>query len=351
MPVQVGHIDSRMSLQNEKSAVSVDLNGGAITGFQWLGKDVNPLNFRFEQQQMPANNQGGFRFQGHFLCLGRWGEPSAGEAKAGVPNHGQFANIPWELGSSNNDLTLAMSAIAPLEGLQVERFLRLDPTQAVFGVKEKVSNINPLGRIYNVVQHPTLSAPFLHPKTLVNCGGSTGFKQSLTGNIDIQSTEWPWARSKNESIYSLENPQVMENSVYSFIGNPKSQLGWITAYSPIHELLLGYLWKREDYPWIHLWQHWEGEKLKYRGIEFGTAGIHKPFGEYIHSFPELFGEKTFDFLDAGATIERKYLSFLLDVEGPYKGVENIELDNGKIIIHEKDAYPSLQIDTSFINFL
>src|SRR5690554_2730841 len=147
MRVKFGQIDSLISLQNERSTVSVDLNGGAITRFQLRGKDVNPLNFCFDQEQMPANNRGGFPFQGHFLCLGRWGEPSAGEVKGGVPNHGQFANIPWKSGNSGNDLTLDMNTTASLEGLQAERSLRLDPTQAVFGVKEKVLNINPLGRI------------------------------------------------------------------------------------------------------------------------------------------------------------------------------------------------------------
>jgi hypothetical protein len=351
MRVKAGQVDSKVSLRNTKSAVSVDLNGGAITVFRLLNKEVNPLNFRFSQEQMPANNRGDFPFQGHFLCLGRWGEPTAGEVRAGVPNHGQFTNILWTSANSGNDLSLEMHATAPLEGLQILRSLQLDPNQAVFAVEEKVSNINPLGRPYTIVQHPTLSAPFLNRGTLVNCSASIGLKQSLTGKVDVQSTEWPRANSKDGKPYSLENPKIVENSVYSFVSDPNNPLGWVTAYSPVHELLIGYLWKREDYPWIHLWQHGEGETMRYRGIEFGTAGIHKPFGEFIHSFPTLFGEKTFDFLDAGATVDRRYLAFLLDVGGQYKGVKNIELDGGNIVIHEKGAFTHLEIDTSFINFL
>lgn len=347
MQVKDGQIDSIVSLRNKKSTVSVNVNGGAITAFHLLDKEVNPLNFCFNQEQMPANNRGGFPFQGHFLCLGRWGEPSAGEAKAGVSNHGQFTNIAWTSTNSGNDLSIKMSATAPLEGLQILRSLKLDPNQAVFAVEEKVTNINPLGRPYNIVQHPTLSSPFLNRNTMVSCSASVGFKQPLTGRIDVRPTEWPWASSENGKMYSLESPQLPESAVYSFIGNPNSPWSWITAYSPIHGLLLGYIWKREDYPWIHLWQHWEGEELKYRGIEFGTAGIHRPFGEYMHSFPTLFGVKTFEFLDAGAAIEKSYLAFLLDVGGQYKGVKNIELDEGKIIIHENDTFPNLQIDTSF----
>ena len=45
---------------------------------------------------MPANNKAGAPYQGHFACIGRWGEPSAGEIKAGLPNHGEAANILWQ---------------------------------------------------------------------------------------------------------------------------------------------------------------------------------------------------------------------------------------------------------------
>src|SRR5690606_13701481 len=308
MGVKVGPIDLKVPLRNKKSALSIDLRGGAITAFHLLGKKVNPLNFRFNQEQMPDNNRGGFPFQGHIICLGRWGEPSAGEAEAGVPNHGQFTNIPWTLTDSRNNLSIRMSATAPLEGLHILRSLQLDPNQAVFAVEEKVTNINPLGRPYSIVQHPTLSAPFLNRSTVVNCNASLGFKQALTGSIDIRPMEWPRANSENGRAYSLEKTQIAESAVYTFVGTQNGPWSWITAYSPIHGFLLGYIWKREDYPWIHLWQHGEEEELIYRGIEFGTAGIHRPFGEYIHSFPTLFGEKTFEFIDAGAAIEKRYLA-------------------------------------------
>src|SRR3546814_11782552 len=75
---------------------SVALNGGAVRDFHLKnGTSLNPLSFVMEPEDMPLNNRNGAPYQGHFLCLGRWGEPSDGERKAGVPNHGQAANLLW----------------------------------------------------------------------------------------------------------------------------------------------------------------------------------------------------------------------------------------------------------------
>ncbi|WP_143962790.1 aldose epimerase family protein [Litoribacter populi] len=342
--------DSKIVLRNGKSTVTLELNGGAISGFQFLNHKINPLNFRFNPDQMPSNNRGGYPYQGHFLCLGRWGEPSKGEIMAGLPNHGQVANIKWDKGEQDN-LTSLMSAVAPLEGLRVERKVSLDPTEAVFGVAETITNINPLGRASAIVQHPTLTFPFLDEGTQVNCSAKVGFQQSFDGAIDNTPINWPLGKLENGNEFSLECPKAVENAVYSFICSKEDNLGWITAYSPTHQLLLGYMWKREDYPWIHLWQHFEEGIIKYRGIEFGTAGVHKPFGDFIHSHPVLFGEKTFDYLDAGACIHKKYVSFQMNLDRTFEGVEDVSFVDGIIQIKEKRANQILELKTSLGEYL
>src|ERR1700755_3260544 len=85
-------------LENSLCSLTVDSFGGAITNFHLKDEQqINPLSFAFTQEQMPENNKNGAPYQGHFLCLGRWGLPSEGEIKTGVPNHGEAANIHWEI--------------------------------------------------------------------------------------------------------------------------------------------------------------------------------------------------------------------------------------------------------------
>ena len=152
-----------VSIQNKNCSLTLDLNGGAITDFHLASNKINPLSFAFSKDQMPQNNKEGAPYQGHFLCLGRWGEPSVGEIKAGLPNHGEIANILWHQVETNQDIILEMQTSGKREGLSVQRKIVLDQHEAIFIIKEKVLNINPLGRLFSMVQHPTLAIPFSKP--------------------------------------------------------------------------------------------------------------------------------------------------------------------------------------------
>jgi hypothetical protein len=112
--------------------------------------------------------------------------------------------------------------------------------------------------------------------------------------------------------------------------NEKEEFGWLTAFSPKYHLLIGYVWKRFDYPWIHLWQHWNNDKISYRGLEFGTAGIHQPFEEILNTATTLFGEKTFAYIDAGESVSKKYISFLCETNTGYSETENILIRGNEI---------------------
>jgi hypothetical protein len=327
----------KTSLENDCCSITVDSFGGAIINFHLKNTaQINPLSFAFSKEQMPDNNKNGAPYQGHFLCLGRWGLPSEGEIKAGIPNHGEPANIHWEI-TSQTDYTLQMQTTAKLEGLHIEREIILDNNNPFFIVKESVQNINPLGRLYNMVQHPTLAEPFLDDGTIISCNATIGFDQSLYKNVKENILQWSKVKDDKENDFNLSAPAINYNAVFSFIVNQKDEYGWITAYSPKHNLLFGYVWKRKDYPWIHLWQHFENDKIKYRGIEFGTAGIHQLYKEILNTATELFGEKTFAYIDAGEIITKNYFSFIHSTDSYFTGVENIMIQDNTIFILPKDS--------------
>src|SRR5437763_1457926 len=76
-------------------------------------------------------------------------------------------------------------------------------------------------------------------------------------------------------------------------------------------------------------------KIKYRGIEFGTAGIHQPFQEIIDTAPSLFDEKTFAYIDAGETVSKNYFSFIYKLENNFSGVDDITIANDAVEIKMK----------------
>lgn len=334
---------TKIKLQNKTSLVEVDLHGGAIIEFHLKENLVNPLSFRFSKEQMPANNKAGAVYQGHFICAGRWGEPSPGEINAGIPNHGEPANIYWNVQEST-DSNVIMETTASLEGLHIKRSINMNDETAFFHVAETITNINPLGRLYNVVQHPTIAAPFLNETTIINCNASTGFDYNHANKPEENKQGWQHTVDVNNIPFNLQNPQQEYNSVFSFVVNSNDEYGWITAHSPTHQLALGYVWQRKDYPWTNLWQYFENGVIKYRGLEFGTTGLHLPFKNIIENNTlKVFNESTVTYIDAGERVTKEYACFLIPVGHNFKGIERIEINNDTIIAVENDSGKHIEI--------
>ncbi|MFS8617833.1 MAG: hypothetical protein FWJ85_13505 [Solitalea sp.] len=347
----MGSEETIKNLHNPAASLSVDLHGGAIRDFHLQnGSGLNPLSFAFKREDMPLNNRNGAPYQGHFICLGRWGEPSEGERKAGLPNHGQAANLNWRMLPGTAGRGLAMEVDCPLEGLHLERRLRLDSRAAVFAVEETVTNTAPLGRLYNVVQHPTLAAPFLDEQVQIRCNAAAGFNQFEDDSPETEPLTWPYGRYRALGLpkIDLRTPSQPCTSVFSFQVDPADAFGWITVWSPAHRLMLGYLWNRMEYPWIHLWQDWDRDYLRYLGIEFGTTAYHQPFPQLLDRGLKLFGQKTSAYLDAGSKETRRYMGFLLETGS---ADPELEIDEGGGQLSLRDGRKQLIVETDFKEFL
>lgn len=320
-------------LQNEQAFLKIDLFGGAIADFHLHGEDINPLSFRFGKEDMPDNNKNGAPYQGHFACIGRWGEPSEGEKKMGLPDHGAFANMMWAEGESGKNF-ITMNARSESEGIGVERIIKMDNNQATFQVTETISNIHTLGRMFNVVQHPTIAAPFLNGNTRIFCNADTGFNYEAFMEPEKMQSKWPMGKYGDNIISDLSFSLDGYTGVHSFIINREDEYGWLTAYSPRHQLLIGYLWKRDDYPWINIWCDYQSGVIRYRGLEFGTTGMHQPFPVMLKTGNlHIFGEPVFRYLDAGSTIKKNYRCFLLKTPEIGAPVTSVKWKNEKIEIY------------------
>jgi hypothetical protein len=79
-------------------------------------------------------------------------------------------------------------------------------------------------------------------------------------------------------------------------------------------------------------------KLKYRGLEFGTTGVHKAFEEIIkEDLANLFGESTINYLDAGEEQERSYIGFIQILQMGFKGVQKLIVQAESICIVERET--------------
>lgn len=326
-------------LQNEVCVATFHIEGGALVDFRLQPAGINPLSFYWEE--CPKGKENIF-FRGHFLCLGRWGEPSPGEASKGHIKHGDFNQLEWS--ATTNEMRASMSAHSNLEGLNIKREIELDASAAVLLVRETVQNTHTVGRLYNMMQHPTLAAPFLDRDTIVDCNAVIGFDYAFEHYNDSVFETWPQIKTCDGGSMNLSNPDREYSSVFSFIVNPADEWGWITAFSPTHETVLGYLWKRTDYPWMAHWLHFEKGQLLFRGLEFGTTGVHKPMKEiWDKNLLNLLGENTCCFIDADEIQKRTYVAFLFPVPSDFKGVQQVQLEGNAITITEKGSKGKINI--------
>jgi len=312
-------------ISNSAAEAVFDLGGGSLVSFRLKG-GLNPLAWIG-----PADRNAALRPMAHFLCLDRWGQPSPGELKAGVPYHGEATRVAWKVDpASSNEAT--MSARLPMAGLDVRRRAKLDG--AVLRIEETVTNRNKMGKVYNMVQHPTIGPPFLDERTLVDSNARRGFMQSSPmPTPEDPGVLWPQALHEGQPVnMRMLTNDPMPNVVSYVIDEPT---GWTTASSPTHNLVLGYIWRTAEYPWFNAWRHVdENKKPLARGLEFGTTGLHQPFGVLLEK-GTILGRKLVAYLDAGESATRTFIAFLAVTPAGWQGVQNVSFKDGVITISER----------------
>ncbi len=337
-----------VNLSNSNAKLTINLQGAAIIDFELKSKPLNPFSWKLTTKQMPVNNQSGAVFQGHFLCLGRWGAPTKGEMKAGVPHNGQASRDLWTLLATDKTTFLKMAIKAPLDGVMVEREVSMDKESAVFKVTEKVTNSTSVGRLFNVVQHATIAPPFIDSTTIINSNAKQGFLQSMSyPNPAAHVFVWPAAYSD-----SLHTPLDLtrSDSKLSYVSSHifADSIGWVTASTPHNGLLLGYYWKTKEYPWLNLWHQLDDGKLWAKGLEFGTAGIGQSYQDLLRVDTRFHGKNSFFFLDAKETVIKSYVCFLMPIPVGFKGVKQLYIRNKGIeIIEDNQNETSYVIQNSF----
>jgi len=326
------------TLSNEQMALQIDLFGGAYTNLALRKPEsVNPLTWKLTRKEMPPNNQNGAPFQGHFLCLGRWGSPTQGEIEKGVPHNGQATNTMWKRGEASDKRTLHMSNSTPLDGMHIERKVHLNEKKPVFHVTEKITNTTSIARLNNVVQHVTLGPPFLNAQTVINANAREGFLQEFAYPDPAKYAFcFPFARIDEKGIdLDLRKTQPAQNYVSTHLMG--DSIGWVTALQPEKNLVIGYIWKTAAYPWINIWNQTENQKPVAKGIEFGTTGIGRPYNQLLRVPARFHGHESYEFLDAGQTVVKKFTGFISRVPENVKAIKKVERKNGRIFIYTQNG--------------
>lgn len=314
-------------LENGAARLVVDLLGGSFVDFQFHDQKLNPLVW---------NNEGPvdqLSQMSHFLCLDRWGWPSDAEAKNGMPYHGEAGLVKWrvlEAGKTAAHLTARL----PIANLDVHRWIHFGKSDSFFTVTETVTNLNSLGSVLNMVQHPSIGPPFLDENTVVDANAGEGFVLANPRPNPEQRTSW-WPQALDRDGQSVNMRYLKDNQDPNVVAYAIDEpIGWTTACNPARSLMIGYVWKTSDYPWFNAWRRSDEGKPFARGLEFGTTGLDWPHAELL-SKGTIFGRSLFVHLDAGATLTKSFTCFLMKIPGDFAGVGSIRHEGEQLTVIER----------------
>lgn len=157
-------------------------------------------------------------------------------------------------------------------------------------------------------EHATIGSPFLASSATLSSisgsraqnrpyqgAGSPGAERRLASGKDFT---WPLApliegkldgkltdlTAPPEGAHFLDHATVLVD--------PALKYGWIATVQTAKHLVLGYVFRRTDYPWVQNWGNYPSTGKFSRGLEFSTQPYDEPRREAVAK-NGMFGAPTF----------------------------------------------------------
>jgi hypothetical protein len=338
-------------LRNDKIELTI-LTLGATLANLTLRDDAEKLSpyWNTDRAQgpagpVPARAAGSI---GHFLCLDGFGTPSDEEKAAGWPTHGeaakqQFATIQEP--AKNGETTLKLSARLPLAQEAIIRTMTLLEGENVVYVNTEVENLLAMDRPVSWAEHATVGPPFLLPgQTIIDIAATNcrvrAQKAGSTGKLAYgKDFVWPLAPLTKGGTVDVTTVPANEASLdlAACQIDPARTNGYITALRPDKHLIFGYVFRREEYPWVMSWMNYTGNTRAARGFEFSTQPFDISHRETVDAH-EMFGTPTYKWLPAKAKLRSSFLFFYARTPDGFGSVAGVELENGRIQIRDRSGH-------------
>jgi hypothetical protein len=370
------------TLRNDLVQMVTLPGGGHIAEFQFLPdtglpvlnplwvppwKSMEPYQYRAEKHAALYGpvNEGKLLsgIAGHNICLDYFGPPSEEEAAQGLSTHGEAPSAKWQktgLHATSREVSLTLAVQLPVAGLHFSREIRLRRGESVAYFTETVRNEKKADHFFHWTQHVTLSPPFLgHNTSRIAISatrgrthpGGYGGKELLASG---RTFRWPFAPARSGGSIDLRSPFARQGLGFlvSILLNPRRQLQYVAALNQPLGLLMGYCFRRTDFPWVAIWEEnqsrsaapWQG-RCQTRGLEFGSTPSPVTRREAFAVSP-MFDAPTFSVVPAKGKTTASYLAFLTPVPQRFGEVRDIQTTKNEILIQGSGQRSSLHLPAS-----
>jgi len=328
-------------LSNGRLELTVATRGGAMTRLALQGDSLSPFGD-------PAVM--GHAVLGHFVCVDGFGGTSEEERAAGLPGHGEAHTLPWETVSSGREgpvNTIRFAVKLPIVQETFTRTLSLADGENVIAVDSELESWLGFDRPVNWGEHPTIGAPFLAPlTTMVDVSGRRArtrvhddMRQNLARTLaPARDFEWPLAPTLDGGVRDIRSAPANPNAIdhTTTLVDPARRYGFVTALDTARHYLLGYVFRRAEYPWVQDWQSYPRDLKMYRGLEFATQPFDVPRRDVI-GLGSLFGVPVYRWLPAKSKISSRFLMFWTKTPEGFQQVDDVRVENGTLVIEDHRA--------------
>jgi hypothetical protein len=294
---------------------------------------------------------------GHFLCVDGFGPTSKEEQAAGLQGHGEAHRQPWTLiakGREGKTQQLTFQTRLPIVQEGLTRKLELVDGEQVVYVESTLENELAFDRPINWAEHATIGYPFLAPgKTVVDA--SVGHCQTRPHNdtppnrrlLSDKPFIYPQAPLKAGGLADLRQipnpPDSMDHTGCTF--DKSKRLGFVTAINLEKRLLLGYLVRREEYPWLQEWMNYPSNLALSRGLEFGTQPFDVSRRQTVE-MGKMFDTPAFRWLPAKSKIGTRFLMFYTRVPAGFTQVDDVKQEGGELVITDSKSRQTVRLAAS-----
>jgi hypothetical protein len=348
-----------VTISNSKLALTVLVEGSTMADLVLAddpGKTSpfwNPVRMNRELGR-PAQPSPSF---GHFVCVDGFGPVSAEERAAGLPGHGEAHYQTFAVTSQKEGQTarLTLTAKLPIVQETFSRTFRMVDGENVVYVESSLENLLGFDRPANWAEHATVGSPFLESGATVFdlSGGKSQTRpyqqppqraqaanpnQSVRRLVSGGDFTWPAAPGLDGKTIDMrvtpEDPHFMDHT--TTLLDLSRELEWTTALNLKSRLLLGYVFRRQDYPWLQTWGNYPPTRKMSRGLEFSTQPYDVPRREAI-GMGTLFDQPTYRWLPAKSSIRTSFLFFFTRVPEGFTRIDDVRLEQGRILIEDRRA--------------
>ena len=286
---------------------------------------------------------------GHFLTLDGLAAPG-GEVRQQAfsvsPSREEKASI------------LTVSGTLPRSYESMTRTYKVVDGESVVTVDTVIENLQNVERPLEWMEEATFGAPFIVPGvSAVDISGTRSVTKRYDPADSLAPLErrllsedeftWPMVTGVSRRPINLRNspgnPRFVDD--FTTLLNPSREFAFVTVINTFRQLVIGYVFRTADYPWIRHWGYFPSEHAEVRRIAFGTEPLEMSQRDAV-SMGSMWDAPVYRKLPARGKLSTRFLMFTARTPDGFRKVDDVRLENGELVVEDKGSGKTIRLAAS-----